>query len=63
MNSQMNPMEQQVPLCLNLCAPVTAVMQAMAQRFAIENDKAQMMSDQFDELFDRRVPNLLAMSY
>jgi len=36
MNKQMNPMEQQ----------------AMAQRFAIENDKAQMMSDQFDELFD-----------
>jgi len=36
MNKQMDPMEQQ----------------AMAQRFAIENDKSQMMSDQFDEMFD-----------
>jgi len=36
MNKQMNPIEQQ----------------AMAQRFAMENDKANMISEQFDEVFD-----------
>jgi len=36
MNSQMDPIEQQ----------------KMAQRFAIENDKTAMMSEQFDDLFE-----------